>query len=193
MSILSKIFAPLGRLFDRIVCVVFAVVLAQAPVYMAQYIDVLSGAQMEAGKLYAELEGAAQAFGLEVDPYLDKLAANADPMVSNNAQIQQNAVGRYYRYSEALAALRDRSPWVRPFQLIRHYDPSIHAALDFEPNVPLTIEGAVYAGLGVLLALLVMGFFQWLGGVIFRKRRTVYDEYEGKLPAQSEARSGTPS
>ncbi|RMG70709.1 MAG: DUF2937 family protein [Bacteroidetes bacterium] len=193
MSFLSKLFLPIGSLVDRLICVAFAVVLAQAPVYMAQYIDVLSGAQMEAGKVYEELSVAARAFDLEVDPYLDKLAENADPMVRSNAEVQQNSVRRYRRYTEALKALRDRSAWVRPFMLMRHYDPSIHAAMDFEPNVPLTIEGAVYAGLGVLLALMVMAFFKWLAGLIFRKRPTVYDAYEGKLPEKAASRSQTTS
>jgi hypothetical protein len=191
MSLLSKVFSPIGSLLDRVICVVFAVVLAQAPVYMAQYIDVLAGAQMEAGKVYEELTVAARTFDLEVDPYLDKLASNADPMVRNSAEVQLNAVARYRRYTEALKALRDRSAWVRPFMLMRHYDPSVHAAMDFEPNVPLTIEGAVYAGLGVVLALLVMALFKGLGRLIFRKRRTVYDEYEAKLPTQAGTRPKT--
>ncbi|GAB4429865.1 MAG: hypothetical protein OHK0039_48540 [Bacteroidia bacterium] len=186
MSILRKIFAPVGSLIDRILCVVFAVVLAQAPVYMAQYIDVLSGAQMEAGNLYRDIERLASGYSLTVEEYLAQLAGNPDRMVSENAQMQQTAVLRYRRYTDALGDLRESSAWGRPFALMRHYDPAIHAALNFEPNVPLTTEGAAYAGLGIVLALLLIGLVKWIGSLIFRRTPSVYEEYENHLPKKRE-------
>lgn len=174
---MSFMLTYIGNLTDRIICVAFAILFAQAPVYMAQYIDVLSGAQMEANKIHQELETAAGNYNLSIQEYLDKLLNNPDPMVRDNISIQKNAEERYQKYTEALADLTEKGPWMRPFHLINHFDPSIHAAMHFEPNFPFTWEGAAYAFIGVLLALLLIGLVKKVRDSIRKsqqRKRTLY-------------------
>ena len=167
MVFLKFFFGSIGSVIDRILCVVFAVVLAQAPVYIAQYIDVLAGAQMEAQKTYDDLDNRAAKYEMTVKEFLDRLLENSDPLVRENAEATASTVDRYVRYSAALDDLLNSSALSRPFKLMKHYDPSIHAAMKFEPNVPLTIEGAFYALAGVLIALLIIGFFRMIFNKIF--------------------------
>ena len=160
---MTRMLRPIGTLFDRIFCLGLAVLLAQFPVYLNQYIDVLSGAQQEAETTFRDLEQAAASFQLRVDEYLQRLQENADPMVQANAEVSMRVVERYRRYTEALGDLTTTSVWGRPFALAKHYDPAIHSAMHFEPNIPLTWEGAIYALLGLLLALGLIGLVKWLG------------------------------
>lgn len=172
MSILSPVTRSIGTLTDRILCIVFAIVFAQAPVYMAQYIDVLSGAQMESRKLYDDLVERASKYDLTVEEFLERLLSNPDALVKENAEVSQSAVMRYKNYTEALDALLNSAAWVRPFRLMKYYDPSINAAIHFEPNVPLTWEGIAYGFIGMVIALLLIALFTRIFQAIFRKKKT---------------------
>ena len=171
MAFLNFFFGSVGSLVDRIVCVLFAIALAQAPVYIAQYIDVLAGAQMESQKTFDDLEERAAKFDLTLDEFLGRLLNNPDPLVKENAEASASTVERYRKYTEALNALLDSSPWAKPFRLVQYYDPSVNAAMHFEPNVPLTFEGAFYALAGVLIAMLIIGFFRWIFTKIFGRKK----------------------
>ena len=181
MSFLKKFFGLFGNLGDRLVCVFFAFLFTQVPTYINQYTDVLAGAKMEAQKTYVELDESAAEFNLTVDAYLKKLVANEDAMVRENAEVSLNAVERYRRYQEAFEALTSASLWTRPFSLLKHYDKSIHAAMQFETNIPITVEGGVYAFVGVLIGLLAIALFtsiaKWIGRLINPPRPT-YDPYK---------------
>jgi hypothetical protein len=50
--------------------------------------------------------------------------------------------------------------WKRPLALARNFDRDIFIATHFQPGVPLSIEGGIYALCGLLLA--------WLTGGLFR-------------------------
>jgi hypothetical protein len=174
----SSFLKSIGTLTDRIVCLVCAVVLAQVPVYIAQYTDVLSGAHMEAKKVYDEVVEVANNYQLSVEQFLEEMGSNPDEKVRDMSGIQQNTVDRYLRYDKALTALTKGSLWLKPFALIRHFDPSVHEAMFFEPNVPLTFEGAIYAFLGLLIALLLIGLVKRIGKSIRRSRDKSKAMYE---------------
>ncbi|MEM7658056.1 MAG: DUF2937 family protein [Bacteroidota bacterium] len=166
---MSRLLKSFGSLTDRIICVLFAVLFAQVPVYISQYIDVLSGARMEAQKVYDDVAEVANAYQQSVDQFLEDMTNHPDQKVRDMSSVQLNTVQRYHRYTEALEALTERAAWLKPFYLIRHYDPSIHASMFFEPNVPLTIEGAIYALMGLIVALLLIGL---VTGIVQRVRNS---------------------
>jgi Protein of unknown function (DUF2937) len=159
---MSRIFSFFGSLADRIFSVAMALLFALVPTYMAQYTDVLAGAQMESGKLYQELTEVASKYNLSAHDYLEQLSKNTDPMVRDNAEVSLSAVKRYLKYTEALEALKSASIWNRPFRFLRYYDQTISDAMIFEPNVPLNLEGIAYALAGVLVALLIVALLRGL-------------------------------
>ena len=64
---MNRLLRPLGSLLDRIMCILAAVLLAQAPMYMNQYLDVLAGARLESIKLYEDLEQTAARYNQTVE------------------------------------------------------------------------------------------------------------------------------
>ena len=173
---MSKILKTFGSLTDRIICVICAIVLSQAPVYMNQYIDVLSGAHQEAATTYAELESRALQYNLSVDQFLKQLRENDDQMVRDNAEVSQNVVDRFLNYQQALQALQKSNVFTRPFALIRHFDRKIHNAIQFEANIPFTWEGVIYGIVGIVIGMLISGLLGSLFNRIFgtRKKTTTY-------------------
>ncbi|MEL6672147.1 MAG: DUF2937 family protein [Bacteroidota bacterium] len=157
---MQTILKPLGNVADRIICVVMAVLLAQLPVYINQYVDVLSGAKQESEITYKELVSIASSYNRSVDEYLEELMANPDRMVRDNAEVSQSTVQRYKKYAQALEALSTGPSWMRPFKLARHYDANIHSAIQFEPNIPLTFDGLLYGFVGLLLGMALVGIFR---------------------------------
>jgi hypothetical protein len=174
MALFSKTFKPIGAVLDRIICVVMALLLAQFPVYYAQYLDVLSGARMAASKTYEDMQTRlgpqAQQRGLSVDELVEQLTRNDDPLVRELSGVNQDAIVRYQAYSEAFEALKQAPVWQRPFALSRHFDNDIHQAIQFEPNVPLTLEGVIYAFLGILLGMLLAGLLRRIWKALFKSK-----------------------
>jgi hypothetical protein len=162
----SKFFRPFGELFDRIVCIAFAILFAQLPVYINQYIDVLSGALTEARILYSDVEQQAGQMGMSVDDFIRHHLDNADEVFIKSGEVYSRAVTRYQAYDEAFTALTSASVWTRPFVFLSKQDPELRKAVVFDAGLPLNLEGAIYALAGLLVALLILGIVRRL----FRKR-----------------------
>ncbi|MDX2286013.1 MAG: DUF2937 family protein [Bacteroidia bacterium] len=170
MAFLKRILGWFGSVLDRILCILAAVAFAQGPVYMAQYTDVLSGAKLEAGKSYEALSQEAARFNLSLPQYLDELLRNENPMVRGNAELDAALVKRYEGYTRALEAIQRASVWERPFALARHFDRSIHDAVQFEPGIPFSWEGLAYALAGLIAMMLLLALLG-RAGRLFRRRK----------------------
>ena len=167
MSLAGQIFSPIGALLDRIVCIVFAVVFAQGPVYIAQYLDVLAGARMESEKNLRKVQEQAEDNGVTVEDFVSRLLGNSDPLVRSSGETIQNLLVSYEQYESAYSAISTANVWQKPFRLIQHFDPSIGEALVFNPSVPLSIEGAVYAFIGLIIGWLLFSLI----ASIFKRRK----------------------
>lgn len=143
-----------GHLLDRILVVLLALGAAQFPMYYAQYVDTLAGAQSEAQVRYRELERAAADVQLSVDQFIERHAGNPDAAIRESAQIHRNTVTRFRRFDRALTRLRDAPAWQKPLALTEVYDRQIAQATKFTPGLPLTMEGLIYGFVGLLVAAL---------------------------------------
>lgn len=164
-----RIFNFFGNLTDRIFTVLMAVILSQVPVYMNQYTQVLSGAHLESESTYLELEARAAQYSQTVEAFLYELTQNEDPKVKDNAEVSLNTVERYLDYDKALKSLQGSNAFTRPFNFIKHFDKRIRSALDFKPGMLLNWEGFTYGVIGVILAMILMGFF----AKVFKKKKPV--------------------
>lgn len=181
MSSLKRLFTFFLNLGDRLLCVLFAVLLTQIPTYLTQYQDSLSKVRQRSEQTYLELDANAAQFNLDVDSYLEQQRLIPDSMRLANPQLMQDAVLRFRNYDEAYRAISESSPWRKPFALFKYYDPSIHASFNFQPQIEYSWTSAVYALIGVLIALgvlgLIYGLFSWINRR-FNKARPVYDPYK---------------
>ncbi len=161
---MGRLFRSLGSLADRILCVIAAVIFLQAPIYMNQYENVLAGAQKESSISFLRLTDIAGSFGQSLEEYLDELVANENPKVTANAQEDKERLDRYIRYTEAQMAFEQANAFTRPFVFMKWYDPALGEAVVFQPGLPLTIEGFMYALAGLLLIMGLISLVKWLLG-----------------------------
>lgn len=163
MNVLTNL---VGGLSERIIAVVFAVAAAQFPLYYAAYSNTLAGAKLEAQSRLMELETEAAKLQLNVEAFIQRHETNPDAAFRASGRMHRTTLDHYRRYTAMDAALRTPMLWQHPLALARNFDPALHAATRFEPGLPLTAEGGVYALGGLLLAWLLTG----LTGLVLGRR-----------------------
>ncbi len=156
---------PIGRfgetLLDRVICVLGAVGLSQAPEFFQQYLQRLGGHLDEARQQLARYEEVARESGITLGQLIETTRAQAAEPVAKLGNVIADTQSRAEALAAAEAALREASLWERPFVFLAHLDTQIAARTweVFKPAVPVTAEGFVYAALGMLVAL---GLYQLL-------------------------------
>ncbi|HKB92475.1 MAG TPA: DUF2937 family protein [Opitutaceae bacterium] len=158
------LFSAGEGLLDRLLCVSGAILFSQLPEFIQQYLQRLGGHLDEARRQLAQFEGVARQSNLTLDQFIEKTSANTEPSVARLGEVMHQTVLRVQDLTSSEIAIRNASLFARPFVFLQHMDGSIaHATWSvFQPAVPTTIEGLLYAGIGVIL---MLGVYH--GGVKF--------------------------
>lgn len=167
MSVAAQVFRPVRSVLDRVFCVLFAILFAQGPVYIDQYLDVLAGSRLAAQESLQRLEELAEDNGLSADEFVSRLKENPDKLVRDSGEGYQGTIDQYEKYQKAYTAIHDSPAWEKPIQLVRYFDPAIHEAMIFDASVPLSWEGAVYGVVGLFVGWLFFSLGAGLLGAIF--------------------------
>lgn len=152
---------PLGRmgesLVDRVLCVAGAVAFSQVPEFFQQYLQRLGGHLDEARLRVAQYEAVAKQSGITLRQLIDVTKAQPAEPVAKLGQVIADAETRVEALTAAEAALREASLWERPFVFLANLDTDIASGTwsVFKPAVPVTLEGLVYAGAGMVIALVI--------------------------------------
>ncbi|MDR1282247.1 MAG: DUF2937 family protein [Opitutaceae bacterium] len=178
-SLLFTPLRPVGRfvasMLDRVVCVAGAAGLSQGPEFMQQYLQRLGGHLDEARRHLRQFVDTAKSAGISLDQLVERTGgAHADPALAGLGQVIVDTRERVEVLTVAEQALRDASLWERPFVFVRYLDWQIAEGTwgVYKPAVPTTVEGLVYAGVGLLLALgLYLGISGAIGKGVGRWRR----------------------
>jgi hypothetical protein len=143
------------RLLDRVLCVAGAVLFSQFPEFIQQYFQRLGGSLSEARTAVSRYRDVAAKSGMSLDQLIADSARNPDPSMVRLGGVIGPSVARLDKLAAADEALRNSTLWGRPFSLVTHLDWGIAraTAADFKPAVPTTVEGLVYAGVGIILVL----------------------------------------
>lgn len=171
----GRVFAGIfDGLTDRILCVAGAVLFSQGPEFMQQYLQRLGGHLDEARRQVATFQRTAVDSGLTLERFISQTSANADPAVAKLAGVISASVERADALAAAHGALLHATLWERPFVFLRHLDSTIarSTAAVYQPAVPTTLEGLIYALLGMMLALALyhLGARRLLGLLLTRRR-----------------------
>jgi hypothetical protein len=152
---IRSVFSTGEGLFDRLLCVLGAATFSQVPEFMQQYLQRLGGHLDEAGRQLDQLRAAAARSGLTLEQLTAHTAAAGDPAVARLGAVLKEATGRVEALAAAEAAIRHASILARPFVFLGHLDPAIARATwsIFKPALPTTVEGLIYALVGVLVFL----------------------------------------
>lgn len=153
MFLLRYVGRSVDTLLDRIFSALGALALSQIPQLISQYYDVLTGALSEATRNVEVFRSKAAEVGLDLTSFINEHLKSNSPVFQKSGEGMQLALDRYDAYQAAHTALADASVWERPFIFFRYFDSTLFAALEFRPGLPLTVEGAVYALVGIVLGL----------------------------------------
>ena len=145
-------------LLGTIMATVAGLCLAQLPAFIQQYLQRLGGHVDEAQLNLSQILAGEQARTLDA-PTLDVLT------VSLEARVNALAAGEQ--------AISGASASVRPFIFFREFDIDIAAATlrVFEPALPLSIAGLVYALVGIVAGWIIYELLKVPVGLLTRSRR----------------------
>jgi hypothetical protein len=165
---IKSVLAAGDSLIDRLLCVVGAVLFSQLPEFIQQYLQRLGGHLDEARRQLDQFREVAAKSGLTLDELAAQSQANAEATVARLGQLIHDTAARVDALAAADAAIRGASILTRPFVFFRHVDLSIAGATwtIFRPAVPTTVEGVLYAVMGVLVILAI-----YYGAVRYPVRR----------------------
>ncbi|MDX2186865.1 MAG: DUF2937 family protein [Opitutaceae bacterium] len=150
--------SAIGRWFDRwadrIACVIGAVLAAQGPSFMLQYLQRLGGHLDEARRQLALLVSAAEKSGRPWREWAESAQANSDAAVAELGKVIIDSHARVEHLQQAHDSLAQASVFSRPIVFLRDLDTQVFSGTwsDYSPTVPTTVEGAVYAFVGMVLA-----------------------------------------
>ena len=133
----------IGRILDGLVAIVGATGFAQFPAFYQQYLQRLGGRLDQARQDVARTLADATAEGKTLEAYIRDLGESGSA-----AAAQQSAY----------AALSDAEVWQRPLVFTQHFRPGVaeDAMEAFQPAFPVSLEGLVYAAVGMILGLILL-------------------------------------
>ncbi len=159
MGFLTAIRRMIKLILDHSFSFITALTLCQLPQFMTQYQDALAGAHFEAEKSVVAIRERAERNGKTLDEFIGKHLINPDTDFKASGELMRAEVERERQYRLALNELKNAAVWLRPIVFVKHYEHALAKKIDFKPALPLTLEAAVYALLGILLG---MGIFRLL-------------------------------
>lgn len=150
-----------------------AVVLSQFPEYAQQYTQRLGGAVDELRIITTEFDTAAAAAGLTRQDALARYSAVSDSFIEERGQSMSRTFARFAELSAMLEQIRGADAVERVGLLPQFMDSEIGARAleDFQPAVPVTLEGLAYGGAGFVLGYLGSAGLFHLVLLPFRRRR----------------------
>jgi len=162
---------------DRIFSVLGALSLAQFPQFIQQYLQRLAGHADEAMRIVERYKLAADRAGMEFSVYIQRFNDDSNAVVAEHGSIMTEAVERADFLTNAVESLQNSNMLTRPFVFLNNLDTDIawQALLIFQPGVPTTVEGIMYALVGIMLGLLVYNGLKWPFYKMSDKKKTTHN------------------
>lgn len=156
--------------------VALAVALSQFPEYAQQYTQRLGGAVDELRIVTEKFDRDAQTAGLDRQQALTRFESSSDTFLAGRGTSEAANFARYEQLSATLARIQNANA-VQRFQMLPAYfdtDIGSRTLENYQPAVPVTVEGILYAGGGLLVGYLFMsGLWRFLA-MPFRRRYPAY-------------------
>lgn len=144
--------------------------LSQFPEFSQQYVQRLSGKVEELTLFVENFDADAADLGMSREAALVDLAKGGD-MGQARAETMVATIARQARLSHALERVKSAGPFTRAYNAGAFSDAEVARGTlkDYKPALPLTFEGAVFAGTGFLAGLGALGALIWLIRLPFRR------------------------
>ena len=153
--------------------------MSQFPEFSQQYVQRLGGAVDELSRFVEDFDADAAALGLSRAVALEDLAKGGE-MGQLRAATMGQTLARHERLSGDLNTLQAAGPFTRAYRATRLSDREIatRAWEVYKPALPLTFEGASFAGIGFLGGLAVLGILIALFRRVFGRQKPEHSEAE---------------
>jgi hypothetical protein len=148
---------------------------SQMPEYAQQYRQRLGGAADELSRIMKEFDADAARHGMTREQGISRLIANSDRFVTERGERLREDSARLSRLQRQIEIFQTAGPLRRIAVMATDIDqPTAQRAWSqFEPGVPMTIEGAALGGAGFLAGYGALRLILWPVG---RRRRLKYAE-----------------
>jgi hypothetical protein len=155
----------IGRVINGLFGAGGAALLSQFPAFFGQYRQQLAGRMAQARADLARVTEEAAKLGLSPEAYLDRAEAEGGQFTRVLVEGARATLEALERLRSAYDAFAQATPLGRPVVFARHFDQEIadSTLAHFQPAVPLTPEGLVYAGTGLLVGVGLLALLEWLG------------------------------
>lgn len=143
--------------YDRILCVLGALLFLQIPQFMYQYQQQLIGHVAELSWQVESMQQTAAGSGKTLEQYIQKFEKHEDSDFSKQGKVMDTVASRWKRFTTALKALEESSIITRPWIFLYHIDFSILGSTlhSFKIGLSLTLESVIYALIGIIFGHLV--------------------------------------
>lgn len=153
-----------------------ALMLSQFPEYAQQYTQRLGGAVDELRVVTEDFDAAAESAGLDRTSALGRYQSSSDTFLADRGQSMQRTFVRYEQLSATLDRILGADPLERLRNLPAYLDTDIgrRTLENYQPAVPVTMEGIFYALGGFGIGYLIFSALVRFCALPFRRRRIVY-------------------
>jgi hypothetical protein len=157
----------LPKFIVKVFVVIGALLLLQAPLFMQECRQQLSGHVLELRLQVNNMKQAASGSGKTLDEFIEKFRRNGDSDFARQGEVMHQMVSRFQSLSKALSSLDQSNVFTRPFVFLWHFNYDIASATfgAFALGIPLTFEAVVYCLVGIFIG---YGIFVLLAK-LFRK------------------------
>lgn len=154
MKRLVNILKGLWQILARITCAAAAIFLMQVPVYIDQYVDILTHARAEAQPTYESTQRKAFQRNFSPEAFLE--AAELEVQNKDSLQLVVNTFERYQTYDEQINAINGASIWKKPIIFSQVSEKKVREAMEFKPGLNDSWESLIYGLVGILLATILL-------------------------------------
>lgn len=147
-----------------------AALTSQFPAFFAQYRQQLAGRLEQARADLSQVTEEAARLGLSPQEYLARAEAEGGQFTRVLVEGARQTLAALERLQAAYEAFSIATPLGRPIAFARHFDAEIlDSTVDhFQPAVPLTPEGLIYAAAGLLAGVGLLALLERLGVLSLR-------------------------
>ncbi len=169
----SPIWKRIDGILDRVFVVLGVFLFSQFPMFVQQYTQRLAGHLDEVRWYLQRLEAIAVEHGMAITSYVQQFVKSSEPLMVSQGHLMEEMVERSHRLGQALEQLQSASLFTKPWVFFRYVDFSIakNAFQQFEPGFVTSLEGIIYALVGLLFGYL---FYQGLRGGILRLHQGIF-------------------
>lgn len=154
-----------------------AVIAGQFPEFAQQYRQRLGGAVDELKAVVDDFDADAARSGFGRQEAIAALKESSESLPRDRGNSMERTIIRFERLNSQQAALEAAQPLMRPVHVLRYPDGGVleGAWSDFEPAVPVTPAGGIWAAIGGLIT----AFFARLPISFYRRRKRRGDDMIG--------------